>query len=396
MATVNRIPSSNLPFTNEQGIIHPVWYEYLRSFISSIETDFEGIIAGEAVVAGAGLVKSGSTLDVGAGSGIKVNADSVEVDINGQINSQAAVEDEILIVDASNGSQIRKTSLQDVANLSPGTFPGGNDTQIQYNNAGEFGGDTGFTTDGAGSVSISGDLTVDNLNFNGATIKTDSSSNPMVFNVPAGGLNQFLFAQSGAGNSAYTAEFRGTGSSARIIIRSDSNNGSTTSNAIISFATDDADPVWSAGLYDTQDDDYVLAKGTDLNVTPIYTVDRGTNNFAHNTTVSFEDTVSVGKYLLRNTTAGITASTTQTQGQGALTAEVNEVSTVANANDTVTLPTAQAGQKVWILNNGANTLQIFPASGDDLGAGLNTATTLASGSNATFIAYDATNWIQDV
>lgn len=91
-------------------------------------------------------------------------------------------------------------------------------------------------------------------------------------------------------------------------------------------------------------------------------------------------------------TAAITASTTQTQGQGALTKEVNNVSTCANANDTVTLPAAVAGRRVTIFNNGAQTLQIFPASGDNLGAGVDTAATLAAGSNRSYVAYDATNW----
>lgn len=93
-----------------------------------------------------------------------------------------------------------------------------------------------------------------------------------------------------------------------------------------------------------------------------------------------------------STTAGITASTTQTQGNGALTSSLNEVSVVANPNDTVTVPAAAAGLTVKIINNGANTLQIFPASGDNLGAGVNTAVTLAAGSNVVYTAYDATNW----
>lgn len=100
-----------------------------------------------------------------------------------------------------------------------------------------------------------------------------------------------------------------------------------------------------------------------------------------------------GTGLIRhNVTAGITASTTQTQGQGALTVEVNEISVVANANDTVTLPSAVAGYRVVIINNGANTLKIFPASGDNLGVGVDASTTLASGSNAVYQAYDNTNW----
>jgi hypothetical protein len=100
----------------------------------------------------------------------------------------------------------------------------------------------------------------------------------------------------------------------------------------------------------------------------------------------------MGTSIRHGVTAGITASVTQTQGNGALTTEVNEVSTVANANDTVTLPTAAVGWRVVVINNGANTLQIFPASGDNLGAGVDTAMTLANGSRITFHAFDATNW----
>ncbi len=96
--------------------------------------------------------------------------------------------------------------------------------------------------------------------------------------------------------------------------------------------------------------------------------------------------------IQRDVNDDLTASTTQSQGNGALTAEVNEISTVGSASDTVTLPSAIGGLKVTIINNGANTLQIFPASGDDLGQGGDTATTLAAGSNVVFQAYDATNW----
>jgi hypothetical protein len=98
------------------------------------------------------------------------------------------------------------------------------------------------------------------------------------------------------------------------------------------------------------------------------------------------------KLIARDVNAGITASTTQTQGQGALTAEINEISVVANANDTVTLPSAIVGLKIVVINNGANTLEIYPASGDNLGAGVNTAIRLATGTNAQYVAYDATNW----
>jgi len=99
-----------------------------------------------------------------------------------------------------------------------------------------------------------------------------------------------------------------------------------------------------------------------------------------------------GGFIVKSTTATITASTTQTQGQQPLTTDINEISTVGNANDAVTLMTAVAGLEIFIINNGSNTLQIFPASSDDLGAGVNSSTTLAAGSNVTFVSYNTTNW----
>ena len=93
--------------------------------------------------------------------------------------------------------------------------------------------------------------------------------------------------------------------------------------------------------------------------------------------------------------ATLTAGTTQTQAGGlALIGEVNEVGTVANTDDTVVLPTASQGRRVTIINNGANRLQVFPASGDNLGAGADTALAagVAAGDTIVFVAYDATNW----
>lgn len=94
------------------------------------------------------------------------------------------------------------------------------------------------------------------------------------------------------------------------------------------------------------------------------------------------------------TTAGITASTTQSQGQMALVNQINEVSIVANANDVVTMPAAEIGLRIIVINNGANTLKIFPASGDNLGAGVDASVILAAGSNVEYVAYNTTNWEQ--
>jgi hypothetical protein len=98
------------------------------------------------------------------------------------------------------------------------------------------------------------------------------------------------------------------------------------------------------------------------------------------------------------TSSGLTAATGQTQLGLLLTAIINEVSTCANAGDSVVLPPAAAGAYCVVINNGAQACQIFPASGDDLGNGLNGSTSglssgnLAAGSMMVFHAYDTTTW----
>jgi len=105
-----------------------------------------------------------------------------------------------------------------------------------------------------------------------------------------------------------------------------------------------------------------------------------------------ESWLSVPGFVRPATTATITASTNQAQNQGPLTAEINEISVCANANDAVTLPVALAGRRCTIINNGAQTLRVWPATGDDAGAGANTVITLAAGDMIRMEAYDGTNW----
>lgn len=88
-------------------------------------------------------------------------------------------------------------------------------------------------------------------------------------------------------------------------------------------------------------------------------------------------------------TAGITASTTQTQGQQPLTSSWNEVSVVANNNDVVTMPSMFTGVQCVIINNGAKKLQVFPASGQDCGAGVNNSVTIKSNSSRYWFCYDS-------
>ena len=101
---------------------------------------------------------------------------------------------------------------------------------------------------------------------------------------------------------------------------------------------------------------------------------------------------STGVLQLSQVTAGITADVGSAQGDGVLTSSYNEISVCVNIGDAVTLPLAIAGYKVTIINNGAQSCDVFPANGNDCGGGVNTAVALAAGSNITYFAFDATNW----
>lgn len=89
----------------------------------------------------------------------------------------------------------------------------------------------------------------------------------------------------------------------------------------------------------------------------------------------------------------ITASVTQTQGQQPLVSSYNIVTVVATANNAVTLPSAITGQIVRVKNEGANTLQVFPALGDSVNNGaVDASVTQATATFFMYIADDATNY----
>jgi hypothetical protein len=91
--------------------------------------------------------------------------------------------------------------------------------------------------------------------------------------------------------------------------------------------------------------------------------------------------------LILASNVGLTADTGSSQGDGAIISTYNVYTTVGTAGDCATLPaTAKVGTLVVIKNDAAaNAMDIFPASGDDLGEGADTALSLAAGKGAMFI-----------
>jgi hypothetical protein len=101
-------------------------------------------------------------------------------------------------------------------------------------------------------------------------------------------------------------------------------------------------------------------------------------------------------HAIRSTTAGIAAAGTTQGGATGLTTDVNQVATVsAGVNDSVRLPAAVAGREIIVINSSGDTLQVFPASGDQIDAlAVDAATTQATLVSNRYVAYNGTNWIK--
>lgn len=84
---------------------------------------------------------------------------------------------------------------------------------------------------------------------------------------------------------------------------------------------------------------------------------------------------------------GLTADVGSVQGGCPLTSSFNVIDTSANAGDAVTLPASfKAGTIIFIKNGAAaNSVDVFPALGDNLGAGANAAAALAAGKGIAYI-----------
>jgi hypothetical protein len=93
---------------------------------------------------------------------------------------------------------------------------------------------------------------------------------------------------------------------------------------------------------------------------------------------------------------GLTADVGSGQGDGVILCSYNEYSTVANAGDAATLPAVfPVGTLIYVKNNGANAMDVFPASGDDAGAGADVAIIVSPGDSAMFMAIGAdATWTQ--
>jgi hypothetical protein len=104
---------------------------------------------------------------------------------------------------------------------------------------------------------------------------------------------------------------------------------------------------------------------------------------------------SDGGFTALSTTDSITAGTTQTQaGATALTTNLNRVTT-STAGDGVKLPTAAAGIICHVINDTANSIEVYPNTSDTLeGGSVNVSDSLEANSFALYESIDDTDWFK--
>jgi len=95
-----------------------------------------------------------------------------------------------------------------------------------------------------------------------------------------------------------------------------------------------------------------------------------------------------------STQDAVTATASGTQATAyKLTTRVNNVTTVATAADSIQLQANPLGKVVWVMNNGANSMQVFGAGTDTINA-IATATGIAhpAGALVAYVGITATGW----
>ncbi|KKN73341.1 hypothetical protein LCGC14_0401540 [marine sediment metagenome] len=95
----------------------------------------------------------------------------------------------------------------------------------------------------------------------------------------------------------------------------------------------------------------------------------------------------------RSIAENVTAHAGSSQGDGPITTDIVQISTCGVAGDAVTLPPIVPGMLITIENNGANSADVFPATGGNInGGGVNLAEALPAGEFVTYYAFDGVNW----
>lgn len=167
--------------------------------------------------------------------------------------------------------------------------------------------------------------------------------------------------------------------------------GASTANALAVFS-DTAGNIKAATTTTTLAQ--TLAVTGAVSATTTVTAGTGLTVTTGNLTVSTGNTVNTVGYFTRSAVNGLTALAGGAQAGTALTREINRVTTVATAADSVQLPAATAGRTVTVINAAAaNAMAVFPQTGEIINAlAANASISVAANKTITFFCAVAGTW----
>lgn len=182
----------------------------------------------------------------------------------------------------------------------------------------------------------------------------------------------------------------GTANTGRIVVNADNIDLATVGTAgTYRSVTTDAYGRVTAGTNPTTFSGYGISD-TSANLAAAITDETGSGSLVFATSPSLVTPSLSGETFSTNN--AVTAGTSNVQGQGALTADFNVVTTVT-ATNAVTLPTATQGRRLIVVNKGANALNIYPAAGATIDAlSVNSSISLPVNAVMEFNASSTTQW----
>ena len=261
----------------------------------------------------------------------------------------------------------------------PAASIGGSNTQVQFNDGGVFGGSAAFTFNKTSNVvsmttlSISANANIGNIGTAGVITATG--------NITGGNISGTLL--TGTLSTASQPNVTSVGTLTSLSISGNANIGNIGTSGVITATGNitggNISGTLLTGTLSTASQPNVTAVGTlaSLSVTGNIT---GAN-------------INATTYSVTGVTTGISAAGSAQGDATGLTKDINIVSTVT-AGQGVRLPSSVAGMILFVTNDSATTLNVYPASGASINAAAaNVAYSLPTKATVQFVAASTTRWL---
>lgn len=291
-----------------------------------------------------------------------------------------AANDRILLKDQSTGAQNGIWVVSTVGTGANGVW----DRATDFNEDAEV-------TAGAFTFVTEGTVNADSgwvLTTNDPIVIGGASGTALVF-AQFSGAGQIV-AGAGLTKTGNTLDV-GTASTGRIVVNADNidlASGVATPGTYRSVTVDTYGRV-TAGTAPTTFSGYGI-NDTSANLAAAITDETGSGSLVFGTSPTLTTPALVGPTF--NVSAAVSAGT-NAQGQGALTADFNVITTTATNPSGVTLPTATAGRRILISNRGNNPVNVYPATGAAIDSlGTNASIQIPVGGQMEFNAASTTLW----